>query len=286
MSALQHYIRVDQDPEARIFLAPSPEAMRLCRRLGWLIAPARGKETRLSRVLGALLVAPFTQLTLFSFDLQAFLYEVFHQRASARIGHFLGMPAVNFFLMAGLARVWPALGTAYAALLLVWYGILAHRTRMIGWWLVMVPVVLALCAGAHLYHGPNPWLGALASAALIALSHVPEPKLPPRVTGAQGWLSMREYIGGLPGERLSARERGARVLSLGVQFVTGTLNELVASPRLMPYGFLMRMFELGYRPHVERRLREHVARALQSGNPAIDYVGTGGGVGLNTETVA
>lgn len=318
LRSLQRCIRVEREPAARIFVAPSAEARRLARAFAPLFAPRADGQGWLSRTLGTLLVAPFTQLTLLSFDLQAFLYEVFHQRPAARLGHLLLMPVVNLFLMAGLANVWfgehpaahgdvflgPNLGTAYAAALLLWYGLLARETRMLGWWLATAPVVVGLCVGANLLHAHtftldpahrtllaptplayNPWLGALAAAALIALSHVPEPKLPPRVTGAVGWISVREYLLGLPGERVSWGERAARALSLGVQLVTGTLNELVASPRLMPYGFLLQMFERGYRPEVRGRLRDHVDRALRSGNPAIDYVGVGGGTWLNAEVL-
>jgi hypothetical protein len=77
------------------------------------------------------------------------------------------MPAVNFFVMAGLGQVWfgtrPTkhgeifLGTnfaaVYAALLVTWYLLLAVRTRMVAWGLVMVVIVSGLCVAVNLYCG-------------------------------------------------------------------------------------------------------------------------------------
>ena len=307
---LQRFVRTDQSPDARIFVPPSDEAAFLCRRLGSLVAPAPGTETWRSRAVAMLVVAPFTQFTVFSFDLQAFLYDVFHQRLPAKVAHLLLMPAVNFFVMAALCQVWfgahPATHTTvllganlagvYAALLGTWYLVLAVQTRMIAWGVVMVVVVAGLCVAANVWYGRffepdphlrsfltpaptpvNPWLGALGCAALIALSHAPERRLPPRVTGTDRWLSFREFLGG----RLPVRRRVLRLCLVAVQPVSGTLNEFMASPRLMPYGVLMRMLDLGYRPDVAALLRRHVTRAQASGNPALDYVGIGGGTRLD-----
>jgi hypothetical protein len=310
VDGLQRFVRTDQAPEARIFVTPSGEASFLCRRFAPLVAPAPGGETWRTRLMGVLVVAPFTQFTLFSFDLQAFLYEVFHRRLPAKAAHLLLMPAVNFFVLAGLAQVWfgerpvvhggPLIGAnlaaVYAALLATWYVVLAVRTRMIAWGLVMLPVVAGLYVAANAYYGhlftldaagrsfltptptaANPWLGAFVCAALIAISHGAEPELPPRVTGSDTWLPMRTFLGG---DRPFRRRLG-RILLVAVQPFSGTLNEFVASARLMPYGILMRMFRLGYRPAVSTVLRDHVARAVASGNPALDYVGIGGGTRLD-----
>lgn len=299
ITTLRRFLRPDHSLRARVFVEPSTEARRLARYLGFLVAPRAGRETSLSRAVGTLLVAPFTQLDLFSFDLQIFLYRVFHRRAPARVGHFLFMPVVNFFVIAALADIrlgprpaarilfGPNLGTAYAALLLLWYLVLAHRTRLHAWGLLMIPVVAALCAGGNRFHGRafgfNPWLGAILAAALVALSHAPEPKLPPRVSGHRHWVTIREFLTGRPGEHLSVGERVVRLLLVALQLLSGTVNELLASPRLMPYGFLLLLFAAGYRPDVDGPLRDHVRRALESGNPAIDYVGIGGGTYLDAE---
>lgn len=283
---------------SEMFVPPSVEARRLVRRLGWLVAPREGEETLLSRAFGVVVVAPFTQLTFFSYELQAFLFEVFHTRWPARVGHFTFMLAVGFFVMAGLAPYDLGLGlpfvngaTAYAALLLVWYGVLARLTGFWGLWLVMVVVVGSLCAGAHTYARAtegagvlaSPWLWMMVSALLIALSHAPEPWLPPRVNETRGWMPTSHYLFGPPGARLPPSRVVVRLVRLGLQVVWGTLDELWASPRLLPYNFLMLLFRFGYRPKDARRLREHVERALASGDPALDYVGIGGGRFLRPE---
>ena len=279
---------------ADIFVPPSGEARALVRRLGWLVAPGDGRGNLLSRMVGVVVVAPFTQFTFFSFDLQAFLYEIFHTRAVTRAGHFVFMLGVNLFLMAGLARVSVGaahgldLGTAYAALLLAWYGLLARQTGLWGLGLVMVPVVAALRLGATLFDaatgagGPlaSPWLWMVVSALCVALSHCAEPLLPPRVNETRGWMPVAHYLFGAPGRRLPRRTVAVRLLRASAQVLWGTIDEWWASPRLLPYNFLMLMFRAGYRPDVSRILRGHVERAEASGNPALDYVGVGGGTFL------
>jgi uncharacterized membrane protein YGL010W len=310
VDTLQSFIRTDQADDARIFVAPSTEAEFLCRRFAPLLAPEPGAETWGSRLIAIVAVAPFSQFALFSFDLQAFLYQVFHQRLLAKVTHLLLMPVVNFFIMASLAQVWfgtrPSthgtillganLAVVYAALLATWYVVLAVRAGMVAWGLVMIPIVAGLCVAANVYYGHvfdldasarsffsptpldvNPWLGAVAAAALIAFSHGPERELPPRVTGKDTWLSIVAFLGG----EQPIRQRAVRILMFAAQPVLGTANEFVGSARLMPYGVLMRMFQLGYRPAVRARLRDHVARAVANGNPALDYVGVGGGTRLN-----
>jgi hypothetical protein len=41
------------------------------------------------------------------------------------------------------------------------------------------------------------------------------------------------------------------------------------------------VFQLGYRPPVREMLRERVVLARAGGNPALDYVGIGGGARLD-----
>ena len=313
MSELNRYVQPGS-PDAEVFVEPSTEAKRLVRLLGWLVAPKDGRGNLLSRAIGVMVVSPFTQFTFFSFDLQAFLYEVFHTRFQARLGHFLFMPAVNFWVMVALAQVsffgphppghefelyGPNGATLYAVVLLVWYAAMAAVTRMWLWWLVMVPVVVGLGMGANalynqnfileaaerVWYAPTPlplnpflWMGV--SAFLIALSHLPEPLLPPRVNETRQWLSLSEYVLGPPGARHPRGRQVVRALRAVLQSVWGTLDEWWASPRLMPYGFLFLMFRAGYQPARKAALDEHVRRAVASGNPALDYVGIGGGTFL------
>ena len=292
---------------AEMFAPPSAEALRLLRWLPDLVSPQDGRGSLLSRFVRMGMVAPFTQMTLISFDLQAFLFEVFHRRFVSRFGHGLFMTTCNFFAMLllaqfSLASSGPAgdlIGLApngawvYAALLLVWYAAAAASVRLWAWFALMVPIVATLAALATwtfaVWHVPqtawgaplplwcNPWLGMVASAFLIAASHAPEERLPPRAADPLRWLSIRAYV---LAPELTPAVRALRALRVGGFVVWGTLDEWWASPRLMAYNYLMLMMQAGYAPERYQQLQDWVRRALASGNPALDYVGTGGGTFL------
>jgi hypothetical protein len=68
-------------------------------------------------------------------------------------------------------------------------------------------------------------------------------------------------------------QNGARV---ALFLVWGTLNEWWAAMRLLPYNVLWLLFRAGYAKPVRDRVLGNVRRALDSGNPALDYVGVGG----------
>ena len=70
---------------------------------------------------------------------------------------------------------------------------------------------------------------------------------------------------------------------MGFNFPMGLLNETVAFPRVYPYFVLLLLMRLGYAPKARALLRDRVARAQASGNPAIDYVGIGGGTPLSRQ---
>ena len=292
---VNRYLRADRAVAAEVFVEPAAEVRWLVRHLRSLVAPRAGQSTRAARLLGLVVVAPFTQLTFLNWDLQAFLFEVFHRSRVARAGHFVFMAAVNFFAMAGLACSGPGASAAYAVVLLAWYALVARSVRMGAWWAVMVLVVAGLKRGADAFGAAfalaspergfwsptplayNPWLWMIVSAALVAASHAAEAKQPPRVVDADTWRSLPEYF---REAGRSPRALAARVARMLLLFVTGTVNELWASPRLLPYNVLMAMFWAGYRPDASERLRGYVERALASGNPAIDFVGVGGGAWL------
>lgn len=286
-----------------MFAPPSAEALRLLRWFPDLLSPADGRGSLVSRLVRMALVAPNTQLTVLSFELQAFLFDVFHLRAVSRLGHAAFMTTCNFFAMLLFAQ-WYA-GDApphwfgasgawvYAGLLVVWYTAVAASQKLWAWAAVMVPIVAALACGAThclaLLQTPqstwgaplplwiNPWLGMAGSALLIAVSHAPEPRLPPRAADPLVWQSIPEFLL-KPG--LTLAQRLSRAVRIALFLVWGTLDEWWASPRLMAYNYLMLMLQGGYAPQVRARLADWKARALASGNPAIDYVGIGGGTFL------
>jgi hypothetical protein len=274
--------------EHEVYVAPSREARWLLQHAAWLVSPPDGHGSTFSRFLRMVLVAPFTQLSFVSFDLQDFLFRVFHRSALARTGHLLGMLGVNFFVMAGLARVGLPGGVdaalVYALLLLGWYLVVARAARLHAWWLAMVPVVLLLQVGARAWSRSfsesnsawvSPWTWVLVSAATIMLSHSGEALLPPRAARAFEWTRLASFLGEVRGTA-----RLGRALRIAGYLVWGTLDELWASPRLLPYNVLHLLFAAGYAPRTAERLRERATRAWTSGNPALDYVGTGGGAFL------
>lgn len=54
----------------------------------------------------------------------------------------------------------------------------------------------------------------------------------------------------------------------------------------MPYNFLWLMFRAGYAKPLRDRVLGHVHKALESDNPALDYVGIGGATMLRRPTDA
>lgn len=98
-------LRILPGVDAELFVPPSREALFLLRHAAWLVSPSLSPGSAPSRFLRMVLVAPFTQLTFFSFDLQAFLFGVFHTTFSARAGHLLFMCAVNFFMLLDLGGI-------------------------------------------------------------------------------------------------------------------------------------------------------------------------------------
>jgi len=258
----------------------------------WLTSPERGEAAPAARLWLQVLIAPMTQLTLVSFDLQAFLFLVFHRSRVAVIGHAVFMTAENLFLLATLQQValgHTATGTLnggllYACLLLVWYGGVAWRARLPGWFAVTVPIVGLLYASS----GPlasvcrerlhiSPAWGIALSALLVALSHATEHHLPPRTVDRWRWVPLSEFLGS---PALTARTRIARLLQLAPILVMGAAAEAWASLRLMHYNWLMLMLRLGYAPQRYAELQGWAERAWATGQPALDFVGTGGGTFL------
>jgi hypothetical protein len=63
---------------------------------------------------------------------------------------------------------------------------------------------------------------------------------------------------------------------LAAQAGFGTVDEIVASPRLLPVLLLELLRLLGHDPARRAAWRSLSARAIASGNPALDYIGIGG----------
>jgi hypothetical protein len=273
-----------------MYAPPSREQRFWTRHLAWLLAPTEPRPSLPVRAFGVVAVAPFAHITFFSLFYQAYLYDIFHQTRRARFWHQLCMPLTNLMIMAALAPIAVAGSdgrTAYALLLLVWYLAQAVANRLWLWGLVMIPFVGALHAAAGRYHGAtasggivaSPWLWMVLLSMVQAISHASEPRLPPRVTASPRWKTVREFISGMP-DGASAGQRAVRLLRLAAQVVWGTLAELWASPRLLPYGVLAQMRARGYAGRRFEALDRMTRRAIDSGQPAVDFIGSGGGAFL------
>ena len=272
--------------DAELYCEPSGEALRLLRWLPSLTTPGDGRGSMPWRALRTFLVAPFTQLTFVSFDLQMFLFDVFHTSRAARVGHFAGMVGVNLFGLA-LAVRWsgsPLGGAVVAAALLAWYAVVARAARLALWWGVMVAVVSALLAAAcALGAAATPHalgLGVAISGAVVSLSHAFEPLFPPRAGDPLRWLPVGAYVVGPTGARNRAGVVAVRALRVASFIVIGWLDEGWASPRLLPYNVLRLMLRAGYAQALRDTLDDRARRAWASGNPALDFVGVGGGTFL------
>jgi hypothetical protein len=199
------------------------------------------------------------------------------------------MPLGNVMIMAALAPVGVGGmdgGLLYALFLVAWYLTQAVAARLYLWGLVMIPLVGALYGGAVAYQRAtaavgwvaSPWLWMGLLPLFQALSHASEARLPPRVTASARWATVREFLAGARGGGVG--EWVIRLARLGAQVVWGTLAELWASPRLFPYGVLAQLRRLGYGRVRLAPLDAMVRRAIASGQPAVDFIGTGGGAFL------
>jgi hypothetical protein len=125
----------------------------------------------------------------------------------------------------------------------------------------------------------------LIAGALQAGSHILEP-LPPRVTRSVHWIAPAKYLLGRPGHRNPAGTVARRAAQLAAQAIFGTVDEIVASPRLLPVHLLELLFLFGHHPARRAAWRALSAQAIASGNPALDYIGTGGPTPLRTSPTA
>jgi hypothetical protein len=277
-----------------VLFPPSAEQRFWARLLPVLFAPRDGRGTWLTRAWGVFTTAPFANVTLFSLPYQAYLYDVFHQSRVTRAVHAVTVPLVNLLLMVALGVAFPAAAfpaeapgffaldgaLAYAALLLVWFVAWAAVERSPLWGAVMAAVVLGLLAGARAWAAAppplDPLVGLGALGLLQTLAHTAEPRLPPRVSMSPRWMTVAEFLLGPAHAPHPPLTRGVRLVRATAQVPYGALNELWASPHLLPLTVLAWMWRRGYQPARFQALDALTQQALADGNPALDFIGTGG----------
>ncbi|KAL6066370.1 REJ domain-containing protein, variant 2 [Balamuthia mandrillaris] len=273
--------------------------------LGWLFF----SDKWYSKWIGFLFVAPLTELTGLSLHYQLYLFEIFHTSFICRLCHFICIPLINFFLFCFCGSLWTDIGeerevnyvmwsaSVFVALYLAGYYIVwgfLQRDYMFG--IFTAPVVLAFWMHSNIYiskfrhmdgeehawYDPTPlpynpllWLAICGYA--LSISHGMEPLLPPRVNYTPHWTSMAQWL------KSKGLIRGYGTLFM-MSFM-GTIDELMASPRLFPILFLKVMYLLGYRPDQWKDMRKIVKWSSKYGNPSLDFMGRGGTMRQSPESI-
>jgi len=268
--------------EAAMWVPPSRGQLFWLRRAPALFAPARGTGRGPARWWAIATVTPSTNVTGLNLGYQSYLNHVFHRTRLARAGHAACMPVI---VTALLALLYPVHATLPCALALAgWWACWAVKERDLVWGGCAVALAAALCPLAQalgrlgaVEPSPlaQPWAWLLLAGALQAGSHILEP-LPPRVTRSVHWIPPAEYLLGRAGHRNSPGTTARRVGQLTAQAVFGTVDEILASPRLLPVLLLELLWLLGHDQARRAACRALSVRAIASGNPALDYIGIGG----------
>jgi hypothetical protein len=276
------YLRPIPGLDAAMWVAPSRGQIFWLRLAPALFAPARGTGRGLARLWAIATVTPSTNVTGLNLVYQSYLNHVFHRTLLARVGHAACMPVI---VTALLALLYPVHATLPGALALAaWWAYWAVKERDLVWGGCAVGLAAALCALAlalgrfgAVEPSPlaQPWAWLLLGGALQAGSHILEP-LPPRVSRSVHWVAPAEYLVGRAGHRNPPGTVLRRFAQLTAQAVFGTVDEIVASPRLLPVLLLELLWLTGHDPARRAAWRTLSAQAIASGNPALDYIGTGG----------
>jgi hypothetical protein len=305
-ASMTGYLRRIDGLDARIWVAPSRGHLFWLRRAPALFGPPPDTRSRLVRWWAIATVTPGTNVTGLNLRYQSYLDAVFHRTRLARVGHAICMPLIVTALLAALCPLrWgpPVLGPVpvngsmpAAVVLAVWWVWWAVTERDTGWAAANVALAALLCGAANVAYQVRPHasggaallvapLGWVLFGSLVqAGSHVLEP-LPPRVSRSPYWVPVREYLlGAAPSTGVRSRNPGRTVLlragHLAAQVLFGTVDELVASPRLLPVLLLRLLWLAGHDPAARASCAAQAARAIASGNPALDYIGTGGATPL------
>ena len=220
---------------------------------------------------------PSTNVTNFSLQYQSYLNDVFHTTWVARLGHTVCMPLIVTSMIAAARALGGEPGALiFTSVLLAWWLAWATLERDLVWGVALTATAGAMwLAAARLSQsGIAPWWPLAGSAFLQMFSHALEP-LPPRVSRSPNWLPVMTYLTvGSLGERLR------HVVHVTVQFVCGFVAEALASPRLICVVVLEGLWLLGWHPEQRAAWKALSRRAIASGNPALDYIGIGGGTTL------
>lgn len=247
------------------FHQPTDEMRRWAVRLRSLLRPGS--------VLGIALVTPIAHVANRSLFFQTYLYAVFHRTLGARLSHAVLMPGIVLLALTALA-MWStaAAWLATAAMLLFHLDVARRHGVLLAGWLTATLLLLlgAIAVYAAATWDPRfgqPWMWAIGLGLLQTLSHAAEEHVPPRVSGNENWVRTSVFF---------ARTPVRSVVRASLMVPAGLLNELWASWRLLPVLVLDTLWRCGYQQERAEQFRRVVEDAWSSGNPAIDFLGSGG----------
>jgi hypothetical protein len=202
----------------------------------------------------ALLIVPHAHVR---FDplFQTEMYELFHRRALARLGHLVCTPLINIALLAALPLALPHRAVVRAAAIALWS---LYVDRAAG--TIMIPIALAAGFVANAIapqlgsHGLLLALGAAWAGALLqALSHATEP-IPPPWTGSHAFMPLGTWLRAAPASRIA--------LLFLLSPTVFPLLEAWAAPRVWVLQVLHAMMRLGYRAELRAQLDGRVVAML------------------------
>ena len=264
----------------------TPEERQWRRRLPRLFAPS-SRPGPLVRLIEHVVVTPMAHVTLGNLDYQIYLNQVLHTSGGAWLGHIVCIP-LNVALLFYALAVWvsPLASLALLALLGTWYLSMAIKLRSPAWALVSLATITGLCALAlsastsslaSAWYG-NPLLLIVAVSSLQAYTHLFEANVPPRANFERHWLPLQEFLWGDRSQPL--RRRLAKLAWTPIGGIWGTLDEWWASSKLLPIYLLELLWLVGYRPEQRELFRARSLEILATGDPALDWVGSGGGASV------
>ncbi|WP_146658068.1 hypothetical protein [Enhygromyxa salina] len=239
-------------------------------------------------------------VTCLNLEYQIYLNQILHTSGGAWLTHVVCIPVNVALLFYALAihtgspgSMFMNAGLLVLALLAAWYVGMAAKLRSKLWGAVALAVLaglwlvgtagawFAVGEGAELAWYLRPITLIAAASGLQAYSHLFEANVPPRANFQDRWQPVREFIWGDPAT-VTLRSRLLRLAWTPIGGLWGLVDEWWASAKLLPLYLLELLWALGYRRAERDYFRGLSLEALASGDPALDWVGVGGGASVAT----
>jgi hypothetical protein len=292
---------VDLDAPRPERLVPPTREEAFWRRFCPSIFAPQGKPTLFARLVLHITVTPMAFVTFLNLHYQFYLSHLLHTTPQAWLSHAVCIPANVALLFYALALYAPMGSSAppfvnggllLAPLLCVWYLSMAAKLRNPLWGAAACAIVgvlflagndlarVAVDPAAPSAWSSTPWylhpLFLIGGVSVVQASgHLFEDRVPPRANRTDGWISMRDFVWG--GDEVPLWKRLTKLSWTPIGTLWGALDEWYSSAKLLPLFLLQTMWALGYKPEQRRQFHTETLEVLRRGNPAMDWVGTGGG---------